>query len=106
MSAKSLLQLGAIACLAVVSLATAAEAQWRRYDDGYYGNYYGNRQRARCLSSDGINHSLARSGLYPHALVGQGPGVLYMRVSRGPQYYVATVDGCTGRVIQMQPGYY
>jgi hypothetical protein len=106
MNAKSLAQLSAVACLAVVSVSTSADAQWRRYDDR---GDYGYAPRGRCLSSYGINASLARNGWYPEANVGQSPDgrVLYMRVSQGPRKFIAYVDSCTGRILQMQgAGYY
>lgn len=103
MRAKSLVQLSAIACLAVTSFVTAAEAQrgWRYEDRGGYG------YRSGCLSSDGINDSLARRGLYPRALVGQSPDgqVLHMQVLRGNQSLIATIDGCSGRILRMQNDY-
>ncbi len=102
MRAKSLVQLSAIAFLAVTSFVTSADAQRWRYDDrGDYG------YRPRCLSSDGINDSLASRGLYPQALVGQSPDgrVLYMRVFQGNQPMIATVEGCTGRILRMRGEY-
>src|SRR5882762_4744415 len=94
MSAKSLALLSATALLAS---ATNAHAQgWR--NDG--GSGYG--YRPRCLSSYGINESLARRGLYPLANVGGDPygRYIYMRVARGNEQFVVTVDGCTGQVMR------
>ncbi len=56
----------------------------------------------RCLSSYGINESLARRGLYPLANVGGDPygRYIYMRVARGNEQFVVTVDGCTGQVMR------
>lgn len=112
MNARSSALLGMIACVAFVSVATSAHAQGRGYyyGEGYrYGPGEGYRYGppVRCLSSDGINDSLASRGLYPIALVGQSPDgqVLYMRVSQGPQVFIATVDGCTGRVLRLQGAY-
>jgi hypothetical protein len=94
MSAKSLALLSATALLAVAS-ATTAHAQGWRNDDGY-------GYRPRCLSSYGINESLARRGLYPLANVGGDPygRYIYMRVARGNEQFVVTVDGCTGQVMR------
>lgn len=97
MRAKCLASLSALACLVATSFATTAEAQY------YGGGFYGGGPR-RCLSSYGINDRLARSGYYPHALVGQSPDgrILYMQVSQGYRYLVATVDGCSGRILQLR----
>ena len=105
MQVKSLVTLSAIACLAIVSFVSSAEAQRRRYyEEGGYDHRYG--PRGGCLSSNGINATLARGGLYPIALVGQGRGVLFMRVlANGRQRLIATVDGCTGQVLQTQGDY-
>jgi hypothetical protein len=64
------------------------------------GRGYG--YRPRCLSSDGINDRLASMGLYPIANVGGDPygRFIYMRVRRGYQELVVTVDGCTGQVVR------
>ena len=95
MYAKSLVQLGAIACLVLV-FATPADAQRRRYyDDDGYGH-------GGCLSSDDINASLMANGWYPEALVGQSARVLYMRVSQGRRKFIASVDRCTGQVLHMR----
>jgi hypothetical protein len=114
MKPKSSAQLGAIACVAFAFLATSAYGQGGGYyygegyrGEGYRGGGYPYGPPVRCLSSDGVNASLANRGLYPIALVGQSPDgqVLYMRVSQGPQVFIATVDGCTGRVLRMQGDY-
>jgi hypothetical protein len=101
MKIKQLAPFSIIAILAALSLATSAQAQGWRYDDGRgYGGY---GYRPRCLSSDGINDSLARQGLYPIANVGGDPygRFIYMRVRRGYQQdIVVTVDGCTGQVVR------
>src|ERR1700757_3403162 len=97
MNTRSLAQVSTIAVLAALSLATSAQAQGWRYDDGRGYGY-----RPRCLSSDGINDSLARQGLYPIANVGGDPygRYIHMRVSRRYQEFVVTVDGCTGQVLR------
>jgi hypothetical protein len=97
MNLKSLAKFSTIAVLVALSLATSAQAQGWRYDDGRGYGY-----RPRCLSSEGINDSLARQGLYPLANVGGDPygRYIYMRVSRGYQELVVTVDGCTGQVLR------
>jgi hypothetical protein len=113
MKPKLSAQLGAIMCVAFACVATSAYGQGGGYyyGDGYRG-YRGGGYRygppVSCMSSDGLNESLAARGLYPMALVGQSPDgqVLYMRVSQGPQVFIATVDGCTGRVLRMQGDYY
>jgi hypothetical protein len=118
MKPKLSAQLGAIACVAFacVAFACVATSAYGQgggyyYGDGYRG-YRGGGYRygppVSCMSSDGLNESLATRGLYPMALVGQSPDgqVLYMRVSQGPQVFIATVDGCTGRVLRMQGDYY
>jgi len=64
MSAKSLALLSATALLAVASATNAHAQGWR--NDG--GSGYG--YRPRCLSSYGINESLARRGLYPSPMWG------------------------------------
>jgi hypothetical protein len=108
MKPKSSAQLGAIACVAFALVATSAYGQGGGYyygegyrgegyrGEGYRGGGYRYGPPMRCLSSDGLNASLANRGLYPIALVGQSPDgqVLYMRVSQGP-----------GRVLRMQGGY-
>ena len=83
--------------LTALSLATSAQAQGWRYDDGRGYGY-----RPRCLSSDGINDRLASMGLYPIAYVGGDPygRYIYMVVRRGYQELVVTVDGCTGQVVR------
>lgn len=94
-----------VGCLATVCVAASAQAQGY---GGYYGGGPGYRGGyGRCLSSNGINNRLANSGWYPLANVGQSPdgAYLYMRVVRGPEVRIATVDGCSGRIVQMQPGY-
>ncbi len=96
MIAKSLTSLTAATCLAVVAVTTAQAQGWR-YDDGPGYGY-----RPRCLSSYGINESLARRGLYPLANVGGDPygRAIYMRVARGGEQFVVTVDGCTGQILR------
>lgn len=100
MFAKSLAQAVALACLAVV-IATPADAQRRRYDEGYREDY---RYGGGCLSSNDINASLMSNGWYPQALVGQRDGgrVLIMRVSQGYRTFFAFVDGCTGQILRMR----
>jgi hypothetical protein len=96
MKIKPLAHFSIIAILTALSLATSAQAQGWRYEGRGYG--YG---RPGCLSSDGINDSLARQGLYPIANVGGDPygRFIYMRVRRGYQQdVIVTVDGCTGQV--------
>lgn len=85
-------------CFVTLILATNAQAQYYGESPNYGGGY------RRCLSSYGINDRLARSGWYPLANVGQTPdgAYLYMRVARGPEVRIATVDGCTGRIVDMQ----
>ncbi len=97
----------------VVSTIGSANAQYRGdyYRDGpsrrdsYRDDDYDRRpSRGRCLSSDGINARIYRDGWYPEALVGQRDGgrILLMRVSQGPRKFIATVDGCTGKIYHMQ----
>jgi hypothetical protein len=106
MGAKSLALLTATALLAIAS-ATTADAQDWHYGNGRgygYGPGYGPGPsygyRPRCLSSDGINESLARRGLYPLANVGGDGPVLHMRVQRGYEQFIVAIDGCTGRILQ------
>jgi hypothetical protein len=110
MKPKSSAQLGVFACVAFALVATSAYGQrdGYYYGEGYRGGGYRYGPPVRCLSSDGINDVLASRGLYPIALVGQSPDgqVLYMRVSQGPQVFIATVDGCSGRVLRLQGGGY
>jgi hypothetical protein len=118
MNTKSLVLLTAMAGAAVVSFNASAEAQGRRYwqpDPGYQQDYrggyqgggrqpdYGYAPRGRCLSSDGINDSLARNGWYPLANVGGSPdgSVIHMRVGQGHRQLIAAVDGCSGRILKM-----
>lgn len=93
-----------IACLAIVSVTASAQAQGYYGPPPGYGGGYGGGY-GRCLSSDGINNRLANSGWYPLANVGTNGPYLYMRVARGPQVRIATVDRCSGRIVQMQPDY-
>ena len=99
MKPKLSAQLGAIACVAFACVATSAYGQGGGY---YYGDGY------RGYRGGGYRYGPPVRGLYPMALVGQSPDgqVLYMRVSQGPQVFIATVDGCTGRVLRMQGDYY
>ncbi len=115
MNTKSLALLGAIASAAVVALTGAAEAQGRRYwqpDPGYQDDYRGGGYRPDygyaggrrgCLSSNGINASLARNGWYPmQTLAGAPMGrILHMQVAQRGRILTAAVDGCTGRILQM-----
>jgi hypothetical protein len=108
MSARSLALLTATALLAIAS-ATTADAQDWRYGNGPnygygprpgYGPGPGYGYRRGCLSSDGLNESLARRGLYPIANVGGDGPVLRMRVQRGYEQFIVSIDGCTGRILQ------
>lgn len=106
MFARTTVNIGALAALACLAaaLASPADAQRWRGDDGYYPGPQGRPYRGGCLSSNGVNARIMRDGWYPEALVGQRQGgqILLMRVSQGPRRFIATVDGCTGQILHMR----
>src|SRR5262245_23122900 len=105
MRAKSLLGVAA-ALLAITSAAPIQAQEWRYgngpgYGRGYgYGNGPPDYGYRRCLSSHGVNDSLASRRLYALANVGGDGPVLHMRVQRGYEQFIIAIDGCTGQILQ------